>query len=117
MRRAVMVTMAHRLNANTVKGAASKRSRLIEAAGRMIEVIGRAIGVLIHVITDRKRIRSSKWAHKSVSTKRTTTTTTCSRWSGWMERITATAQCSLPTMVLLATAVLRQAGKGTAGLW
>jgi hypothetical protein len=116
LRRAVTVTKAHRPNANTVTGAASKHSRLIEAAGRMTKVVGRAIGVLIHVIAARKSVRSSKRAHKSVWTKRTTLTATCSRWSGWMVRITATAQCSLPTIALLATAVLRQAGKATAGL-
>ena len=116
LRRAVIVTKAHRPNANTVTGAASKHSRLIEAADRMTEVVGRAIWVLIHVITAGMNVRSNKRARKSVSTRRTTLTAMCSRWSGWMERITATAQCSLPTMALPATAVLRQAGKATTGL-
>jgi hypothetical protein len=107
LRRAVIVTKAQWPSANTVTGAASKHSRLIEAARRMTEVAGRAIGVSIHVITAGKSVRSSKRARKSVSTKRTTLTAMCSRWSGWPVRITATAQCSLPTIPLLATAVLR----------
>ena len=41
---------------------------------------------------------------RAVSMKLTALTATCSRWSGWMERITVTGRCSLP---LIAMAGLR----------
>jgi hypothetical protein len=111
---AVIVTKAHLLGANTVTGPVRLRTRLIEAAKRLTEAVSRPIGVQIRVITAAAKIvRSSERARQAVSTNRMTLTATCSRWNGWKEKVTATAQCSSPTIALPAATSLHQAVEAT----